>query len=112
MEAARVKPPKSFTLDGRSYDIKVKPLGRFKDGYPVGGRYTGRAVLCSSHEPTDEQRRTVVHEILHAIFDRAGLQPGSHSTPHVEFIITRITGFLLTLLRENPDLVEFLTAPA
>jgi len=48
-------------------------------------------------------RETVLHEMLHCIFEHTGVDPEEHET-----LIRSISPLLLETLRRNPELVEWL----
>ena len=96
-----------LVFDGLSVPVTAKALGKFKDGYPVGGRYYSDPprIFVSSHAPLDEQVRAIQHEALHHVFKTAGLWTKS---PADEFIISRLTPWLVKFPKENPWFVEIL----
>lgn len=48
-------------------------------------------------------RETILHEMLHCIFEHTGVDPDEHET-----LIRSISPLVLETLRRNPELVEFL----
>ena len=60
------------------------------------------------YDPTQTMpvlRETVLHEMLHCVFEHTGVDPEEHET-----LIRSISPLLLELLRRNPELVEWLVA--
>lgn len=59
--------------------------------------------------PADQQRQTLLHEVLHAVFDNGIatlLCDGKDDLD--ELIVQMLTEPLLAVLRDNPDLLVFL----
>jgi hypothetical protein len=52
------------------------------------------------------QISTLVHELLHAGSDFIGLTPDPALE---ESIVTRMSGIVVSMLRDNPDVVEYIT---
>lgn len=76
-----------------------------------GGQHYG---LCQPGEtviyvrgtaPVDVQRDTLMHELLHALSDTYGVE----WVKDEERMVSRLAPLLLTVLRDNPTLVEALT---
>lgn len=57
----------------------------------------------------DKMRETLLHESMHFVTTLAGLKL-EYDAGTEEAIVKRITPILLSLLRENPNLVEYLTS--
>ena len=62
--------------------------------------YNKTELLIRPGQSATRERETVMHEVLHAIWDLAGLSD--------ENIVNRISPLLLDTLRRNPHLVDFL----
>jgi Zn-dependent peptidase ImmA (M78 family) len=82
-----------------------------------GGRITRAGITVSMHGvmsidtdmPADQQRQTLLHEVLHAVFDNGIatlLCDGKDDLD--ELIVQMLTEPLLAVLRDNPDLLVFL----
>lgn len=56
----------------------------------------------------DEQRDTLLHEVLHAVFRLVGLHGDLGGTVTEEQVVGRVTPTLLGVLRDNPALVAAL----
>jgi hypothetical protein len=66
------------------------------------------SIVLDPEQPPSLKRATFLHELLHAAFSAAGPRPDSET----EETVTRLLeGPLLQTLRDNPDLVRYLTAP-
>jgi hypothetical protein len=50
-------------------------------------------------------RETILHEMLHCIFEHTGVDPDEHET-----LIRSISPLLLHTIRENPNLIRWLVA--
>lgn len=58
---------------------------------------------------SDLQREVILHEVLHAIFYATGVELTQVDMDHVEErAVATLAGGLVSVLRENPDLVAFL----
>jgi predicted SprT family Zn-dependent metalloprotease len=57
-------------------------------------------------------RDTMLHEVLHVVFHQAGLAATVDNWTHdfEELMVTVLTPWLLSAIRDNPQLVAFLTA--
>lgn len=53
---------------------------------------------------------TLLHEVLHCAWDQTSMRTSANLNDHEEAIITALAPLLLGALRDNPDLVEYLTA--
>ena len=82
-----------FDGDGR----KTGSFGRVRE-------LTQEIQLCAENGP-DIQRVTLIHEALHAILYAAGI-----AGDHDERVIDALAYGLVSLLRDNPALVGYLTS--
>lgn len=97
-------------INGKWYTIKDDPdLDRDRSGECSALH----CVIRIGPDQTEQQRRdTVWHEVKHAIFFETGLNTEiEESEPKVteEMIVRRTASMELAVLRENPDLVAYLT---
>lgn len=77
------------------------------NGEPMYGR-TIRAktlIQIATHPSKGQRRDTLLHEILHAIIGNTTLKGDE------EKLVRQVTPYLLGALRDNPDLVAYLTEP-
>lgn len=88
-------------------DDMENKVGQEAMGYTNSGmqEITSRGEpACSFHA----ERDTLMHEAMHAIFNMTGLD-SIFSDVDAEDYVSRLTPAILTLLRDNPGLVEYLT---
>lgn len=97
--------PKELLVFGEEVENKV---GEQAMGYTNAGmqeiNLRGEPA-CSFHA----ERDTLLHEALHALFNLTGLDE-KLSDEDAEDIILRLSPAILTLMRENPQFVSYLTA--
>jgi hypothetical protein len=70
-------------------------------------------ILVDDQVGPDQERDTVLHELLHAIFFASNVKsilPGDDTKELEEKLILSTATRLLELLRDNPKLVEYLTS--
>lgn len=78
-----------------------------------GHCHADRLTLCvDSRLPLSVQRDTVLHELLHAAWNQAGLNALTDTLPDgtEELVVSSLSTLLLDALLRNPALMEFLTA--
>jgi hypothetical protein len=112
-----MKPPKSINIGGYVYSVTVdEALANVValdngEGRVLGAtRYRHQSIVLDPDQHPQQLRDTLLHEVLHALNDTA-YALGDPRTPIEEETILRLTPPLLTLLRDNPKLVEFLVEP-
>lgn len=108
----RGKLPRIVALEERHADVTQVRLGRLPTGHQKGGDYSRRgpfAIRIAQGSTSGEARYALLHESLHFCWERSGLGE-QYSDATEESIISGLSGWLMVLLRENPDLVEFVTA--
>ena len=86
-------------------------LGRMPQGYPWGADFHKDRIRIAAHTRKAAAREHMLHELLHKIWEKSGLTD-SYARTTEEFIITCLTGWLVDILRDNPELVEFITEEA
>lgn len=73
--------------------------------------HEGQTITIHPDRGKDATADTLLHECMHGLFIQTGLRGGEVvSEKTEERIIQAITPMLLLMLRDNPKLVEFLTA--
>lgn len=114
-----MRPPKSVKIGARRYSIEIDDAATrtraFDEGTPGYG-YTllvDQKILLSPGLAPDLLAETVLHEVLHAIVDAAGLgdelvDKGTEAKLDEEDIVRRMAPVLLSVLRENLRLVDWL----
>ena len=54
-------------------------------------------------------RETLIHECIHAAWDFVGLRKGGDVAQHEEQVIKALSPTITALIRDNPQLVRFIT---
>jgi hypothetical protein len=103
-----LEPPASVTLEGQRVKITFVSMPRIKTGHPTLGEFKDWKVKMHPGMTANDERATLMHELLHAIKDRSQL---SITKELEEYVFSCIDTWLVVLLRENPALVEYLVAP-
>jgi hypothetical protein len=104
-----MKQPRKLTCDGERLAVSwPRIVGQFPQGYSVGGDIdlAANRIRIASTQPRVSQQTALEHELLHYCFRRGGVKLGARLE---EYVIDGIAGFQVVLLKENPELVEFLT---
>lgn len=70
-------------------------------------RYGTLTIALSPNTAPDRQAETLLHEVLHAVWE-IGLDVVSEPKHNTETVIERLSPHLLSVLRDNPDLVAYL----
>ena len=86
--------------------VKGKP-GRISGGYTVGGEYKGGKIYIHLAQTREDMRRTVLGELMHHLWARSKLAH-MFSEKTEEAVVHELEGWLLAVLRENPELVQYL----
>lgn len=107
------KKPTLVVTDGRKCRIAwpKRLLGRFKDGYGVAGDHTLGVVRIGPGQMADRERVTLMHELLHELFEYAIIGQVVNKKDE-EFILNNLDSWLVAMLRDNPELVAYLTEGA
>lgn len=107
-----MKPPfTSITVDGEIVKVRwLKDLGRFPQGYSRGGDYGGGTIRVVTTTTRAGMRAAFTHELLHYCVERGGgVKAGLPRTQNEEAFIDSADSFLYHALRDNPDMVAWLT---
>ena len=113
-----MKLPKEVTIGAQTYRIVERPEA--EDGM-LGEAYAytlveSNLIVMRRDLPLERKRSILIHELLHAViftFGRGDRVEKNESFDDWEHhFITLIQEPFLILLRQNPDLVEFLTYDA
>lgn len=106
-----MKSPKRIKTNGTTVavDSDVKLL----NAADADGHYdpSGERICVNPELPPARQRVVLLHEVLHVAWFYGGLSNFFENTKQEEAIVDVLAKQLVPLLRENPRLVEFLTAP-
>jgi hypothetical protein len=110
----RPKPPASVELVGQRFTIEVVPetdralVPKSVDMPMVGNiRVASQRIVMADDLGIDQERDTLVHEILHGLVRVIGLNLRDSLE---ERIVGTLSPVLLDLLRSNPEVVAYLTA--
>lgn len=96
-----------LTVDGVTVRVQwLKHIGTFAAGYEQGGDYGQNVIRLIKGQTRNGVRATMLHELMHHCIERSGIKLASREE---ERIIGALDSFLLAALRENPELVAFLT---
>lgn len=82
-------------------------LGRLTEGYGIGGTHRAGKIHISGGLVPNGERVTLFHELLHNLWEKATLDRFL-STKTCELVLDGLDGWILLMLRSNPELVEFL----
>lgn len=99
--------PKRLRIDGETVQVnQKKSLGTLKEGHPVGGLYQDRKIQLSPVGMTRMGLRSnLFHELGHYFLERDGVR----LTRAQEEAVAGAFSWIAYLLRENPDLVAWVT---
>lgn len=99
-----MKPPASVRIGPHEWTVRRQPID-------ADGEYYGRtverelAILIAPGNAPSQERDTMLHELLHAIWAHTGLD---YDDEQQEQIVRSLSTPLLGALRDNPRLVTFL----
>ena len=103
------KRPTSFRLDNTTVKVRWNAkLGR-AGKFPKAGDHDSKTDTISiAHGLTERaQRGTLLHELMHALWDKAKLQQ-FYSEVTEETVVDSLSGWLLDSIQENPELFDYL----
>jgi hypothetical protein len=111
-----MKPPRTVKVGVHTYKVVADKAAIDALSASSGEGKLGEcdsSALTITIDPTmadTMEKETVVHELLHACCDLAGLQedPGMDSAGE-ERVVRRLSPLILDVLRANPSLVRYLT---
>lgn len=111
-----MKLPKEFRVGTRVYDITSTRAGI--DAASVGMRNElygmtnndQMTVVIDPRSNIARKRETLLHEVLHTCTDIVGIDKEMTDETE-EKVVNRLAPVLLAVLRDNPRLVAYLTAP-
>lgn len=95
--------PDHVMIDGSLYFIQAADL-ETEDGEYCAASQT---IRVQRYAPAPYKRVILLHELIHACYEHAGSPAEPLAEEAVALLISRR---LLPILRDNPELVEYLTA--
>lgn len=113
--------PAAVTVGPFRYEVSCDQAAIDRAGQEAGanllGQHSPRAgtIALAPDLSGDAEAETLLHEVLHALFDATGVGGGDGDETLLdrdaeERLIRQCSPMLLDLLRRNPDLVAYLTA--
>lgn len=104
--------PVVYTVSSKPSDVDAAIVAAVKsqgqpDFYGVTN-HPNLTITLNPEQADGQLRDTVLHEVLHTVTTIASLEL---SGKEEEEFVSRISPILLDVLRRNPALVEYLTAP-
>lgn len=102
-------PPKKVKVGSSVYSMDI--VDKYPEDFGIDPLYGAtdphvERIFLKRGQSEGQLQDTALHEVLHAIFSRAGM-----SVAHAkeERIISRLVPWLLLVLQDNPKLVAYLT---
>jgi hypothetical protein len=80
-----------YSVDGFDTDVDRNLMGRLS--------YDTAQIYIRNDLPIDKKMETLLHEVLHAVYMNAGLQPGDEE----EKVVTALSSGLYQFLKDNKD---------
>lgn len=112
-----MKPPTKVKVGGYTYKVSTDEafLNNVAldngDGRLAGAtRHRTQTIVLDTDAHKQQVQDTLLHEVLHVVNEQVRVL-GEPRSPAEEEAILRLTPALLTVLRENPKLIEFLVEP-
>ena len=96
--------PAALRIGGQDWTVQLRSLA---DRYGETAKRRLRITLARGQAP-GHMRDTLLHEVLHAAWS---VNPPLDDEDQEERVVAALAPWLLLALRDNPDLVAFLTAP-
>jgi len=107
MSKPRSKYPKKIKIGPYNYSVQLFPDATHTDhGACV---YNHQTIFLSENQHAERAGDTLLHEVLHAIWDVAGFD--TMPDLHEETIVRSIATWLSAALRDNPQLADFVLHP-
>ena len=101
------KYPKRIKVGPYTYTVETYPDATSSDhGACV---YNHQAIFLSENQHAERAGDTLLHEVLHAIWDVAGFD--TMPDLHEESIVRGMATWLSAILKDNPALAEFILKP-
>jgi hypothetical protein len=106
--------PRKYRIEGEWVDVIWRAtLKRFRDGYPTAGRHTPETsttrakIEIAPGQTHDDERRTLLHEMLHDAASRGNVR-SFMTIRDEETFITAMEPWLYFAIQQNPELVGYL----
>lgn len=80
-----------YSVDGFDTDVDRNLMGRLA--------YDTAQIYIRNDLPIDKKMETLLHEVMHAVYMNAGLQPGDEE----EKVVTALSSGLYQFLKDNKD---------
>lgn len=80
-----------YSVDGFDTDVDRNLMGRLS--------YDTAQIYIRNDLPIDKKMETLLHEVMHAVYMNAGLQPGDEE----EKVVTALSSGLYQFLKDNKD---------
>jgi hypothetical protein len=100
--------PNELRVDGHRVRIRRRRIPRARDGYPQTGQHVLGRITIAPGLTSEQERVTLIHEILHECFARAEVRVRRADE---EYIVSSIEPWLAEILRDR-RLLEYLAASA
>jgi len=117
---SKPKMPKRIVLAGRRFRVRRDGAVLDRASVKMGGELSGfsnygdQVIAVRRGQPHDFDAEVLLHEILHMCLSTSGCDPDKDAAANLpdveERAVVAMAAPLLAVLRDNPDLVEFLTA--
>lgn len=101
-----MKPPQRIRISPHTWRLRRCPVDVDGELHGALQERELRILVARGHAPS-QLRDTVLHEVLHAIWAQCGLE---FEHDDQERVVASMSPRLLACLRDNPELVAFLTA--
>lgn len=99
--------PKTITVGPFTYKVLTDRKG-FVENQLGATVFAQQTITVDDRQAKDSLADTVLHEVLHAVWSMSGVADEAKADIE-ERTIRRITPILLGVLRDNPELVKYLT---
>lgn len=107
-----MKLPSKVKINTYTYTLKEENDPRFDDGADAWGYcdYDNQEIVIKKNATKERKRNIVLHEIMHAVFESVHASPRSMRADEIEeYYVVHSAPILVDVLRDNPNLVKYLT---
>lgn len=105
-----MNPPLTFTILGQKFTVSKFEhiIDTLDNNKALLGSIDNDAqtMMLATHQGDDQLAETYLHEMLHGIFQKAGLPTGNDEH---EDVVNRVAPILLLAIRDNPRVLAFIT---